>query len=526
MLESAEAAMGRDEIVERLVRLGGVDAVDVMLGEKIQKGGGLLGLFVSRAFRHGHMAVRVGDEIVPSVLSVFSDDGTAVVDAELEGCIVGWLRREMGKRSGQLIFDGDVVALPYAYGLEEALAREVRRISEADPFVKADGGTVDELVNEGQRAAIMAGMDTSLCCVTGGPGTGKTYTAGVFLRVLARACRVRPLRVAAVAPTGRAVQALASSMARMGGEAVAVDARTIHSLVGQRGGAFLPYHVVIVDEGSMIGSALMLKMLERCACGTRVLILGDADQLPSIDPGQPFFELLKAKSVPRASLTGCQRTASASLLALAEGIRSGESQSFDRVVGGDVSFVDCQCDGDWKRAEADIEREVLSVWRSEMSLDAARLQVRTTALLTPSRKGYWGADRLNEHMGWQKVYTPVVCTKNSHHLGVMNGDIGVLERKEPYDHVHFQHGTIPSVLVPRMERSFAMTVHKSQGGEFDRVVLVIPPGALVDRRLLYTASTRAKKRLTIIGRKEDVTRAIEHKGERLSLLAHKLCTQP
>jgi exodeoxyribonuclease V alpha subunit len=180
-------------------------------------------------------------------------------------------------------------------------------------------------------------------------------------------------------------------------------------------------------------------------------------------------------------------------------------------------------DEDWSKVEATIDREVVEPWKKGISLDDARMYLRKTALLTPCRKGYWGTDSMNARAFQRHMaFVPVVSTKNSYQLGVMNGDVGVLERCSPFDQIHFQHCTVPEVLLPRCEKAFAMTVHKSQGGEFGTVVIIIPPGILVDRRLLYTAVTRAKERLLLVGQRSDLMNAIGRKQERVSMLQFRL----
>jgi exodeoxyribonuclease V alpha subunit len=523
--------MNDDPLLATMVSLRCVDSFDLMLGQKIQDGC-WLGVYVSRAFRQGHMAVKVGEQVSPSVRGVFSNDGIPMIDEVAGRYIEKRLKEELVLLSGQLVVEGEMVALPYAHAVEVRLAREVERLSTAAPFIQVKNVEVEDGLNEGQKAAVLGAMDAALCLVTGGPGTGKTYTAGLFLKALEKASCVRPLRVAVAAPTGRAVQTLFASMAKVIGGKVSLEARTIHSLTSKSQGTFLPYHIVIVDESSMIGSDLMLKLLQSLASGTRVMMLGDADQLPSVDPGQPFFELLKAAQggvIRHFSLQRCHRTTSKELLEIAACICHGDCRGFEeRLVGksDDVTFVECGERNDWKRAESIVEREVIAPWCGELSMENAVGLLRKTTLLTSCRGGYWGTDSVNSRAGRQKIFTPVVSTKNSHHLGVMNGDLGVLERHPTCDQVHFPHCTVPSVLLPRVERAFAMTVHKSQGGEFDTVAVVVPPGALVDRRLLYTAITRAKRRLLIIGQKGDVVGAVGRREERMSTLATRIQLNP
>jgi exodeoxyribonuclease V alpha subunit len=518
--------MDVEPLLKIIMARRGIDAFDLMLGQKIQQGNGCwLGVYISRAFRQGHMAVSIGGSLFPAVRGVFSDDGVPVLDGEEEKAIEQRIRHERMDLPRQLTSEGDMVALPYAHAVEVRLAKEVKRLSAALPYIQVESlGSVENL-NEGQRAAVIGSKDASFCLVTGGPGTGKTHTAGVFLRALANGSKIRPLRVAVVAPTGRAVQTLFASISKNLEDEVALEAKTIHSLVCSASKTYLPYHAVIIDEGSMIGSDLMLRLLQRLHTGTRVMILGDPDQLPSVDPGQPFFELLKAAEggvIRHFALHGSQRTTSKNLLEIASCVRRGDCEAFEGWLLGkksDISFIECKSSDDWKKVETIIDREVIAPWRRELSMEEAVALLRQSAFLTPCRRGYWGTESVNERAGRQKAFTPVVCTKNSHHLGVMNGDLGVLQRGLPFDKIHFHHCTVPTVLLPRLEKAFAMTVHKSQGGEFRTVAVLIPPRALLDRRLLYTAITRAKERLVIIGQKEDVIGAVARKEDRLSALA-------
>ena len=563
--------MERELLWIHMMKHGCFDAFDVMMGRQAQNGkAGWLGVYVSKAFRQGHMAVQIGETFFPKVADVFSDEGIYSIDADQEKYIEMCLKDEVKNASGQLVREDEIIYLPIAHGLETQLASEIRRLCAARPFVQKKIEIIEESVNEDQRAAIMGAASSAVCLITGGPGTGKTYTAGVYLRslmclsenscrsnasksldasdcvstvvesrefscsqsdrnfqegALASAFDVHPLRVAIVAPTGRAVQTLFSSIKKRTGDKIVLEAKTIHSLIANAQRTFLPYHVVIVDECSMIGSDLMLKLLRSLASGTQLLMLGDPDQLPSIEPGQPFFELLKAADkgyIRHFSLRQCQRTASEALLQMARSLREENVQEFEEMLATkseDVECIDCRSPEDWKCAERLIDAEVIAPWNNIVSVEQALLQLRTTTCLTPTRKGYWGTQTINKRRGKRLSYLPVVNAKNRYQLDVMNGDMGVLESFSSGDQIHFHHCTVPAVLLLKVEVAFAMTVHKSQGGEFDTVVVIIPPHAIPDRRLLYTAVTREKKRLILIGQKEDMVRAARCKKERLSTLS-------
>lgn len=526
-----------DPLMATLCARGHIDAFDMMLSRKIQKKtSSWLGIYVSRAFRQGHMAVTIGDQkLFPTVERVFVEDGVSSLEARDAEAITQNIRAELAAGSfgsDQLIVEGQSIALPRAHAVEDQLARHMVRLVTCAPFVQVQSSFFDESLNSAQRAAVDGAMKTAVCLITGGPGTGKTYTAGVFLKSLLCQVIVKPLRVALLAPTGRAVQNLENSIRRMVEDdgSLVVEAKTIHSVVASSK-SYLPYHLVIIDECSMIDSDMMVQLLQRLHSGTRVMMLGDPDQLPSIDPGQPFFDFLKVanegKKICHYSLTECRRTASQELLELSSLVRSGDGDRFSEWFGskdeGDVRCVACVTQEDWQRAETIIENEIVLPWGQERSLHDSLDQLRKATLLTTGRRGPLGTETINARACKnQGIFSPVLCVKNSYQLGVMNGDIGIHERHG--DLIHFHHCSVPAVLCPRVERAYAMTVHKSQGSEFDTVVVVVPPGALFDRRLIYTAMTRAKRRVVLIGQRKDFLQAMGHCDERMSTLARRLRT--
>ena len=502
---------------------------DVMLGQSLQQEGGLLGAFVAKAFRMGHMAVRrTGGRLLPSVQEVFTDDNSIALDNEMAQRIHQAIFQEIDQqKTGHLIVEEDWISLPKARAIETDLAKQIVRLSTAAPSTPACQAAPDATLNEEQRAAIDGALRHTLCSITGGPGTGKTYTAGRLLQALASSYPA--LRIALAAPTGRAVQTLEASIRSVLGDApsIAIDARTVHSLV-LGPSSFLPYHIVVIDESSMIDSQMMLSLTQRLHDGTRVVFLGDPGQLPSIEPGQPFFDLLAVSGLHQIghyTLNTSRRTSSADLLTFASIIRQGDREGARHWLSEPtegVRFINCASADDWTKAYAAIDEMAVQPWKERMSLLEAQELQRKTIVLTPTRKGI-GSDEINHRaQGAAGPFCPVINLQNSYHLGVMNGDLGILERQHNMDYIHFHHSTIPAILCPKFERAFAVTVHKSQGSEFDRVVLLLPPRAVIDRKLLYTAVTRAKKQVVIMGSQEDVLNAVGQCHERISTLPMRL----
>jgi exodeoxyribonuclease V alpha subunit len=532
-------------LLSHLLERGSVSAFDLMLGKSLQSAHSsdvesvelperLLGVYAAKAFRLGHMAIRwTGSRLQPAPQEVFTADGISVLDDETTKQIDQAIRRELqAQEFGRLIVEGEWIALPQAHAVEISLAKELVRLSRAPCATPVGHIPPDKTLNEGQQAVAGGAVHHALCSITGGPGTGKTYTAGRLLHALSSALSPASLRVALAAPTGRAVQTLEASIRSVLANipSITIDAKTIHSLVlGPP--TLLPYHMVIVDECSMIDSQMMLKLVQRLHDGTRVVLLGDPGQLPSIDPGQPFFDLLTAaqgqQHIGHFTLNTCQRTASTDMLEFAQLVRQGDREQLrmwlDSPLRNDVQFVDCTTPDEWAHAYATIDEVSVRPWRSDMALKEAKEQQKKMTVLTPTRKGPLGSDEMNRRAkGHHEKFCPVISLQNSYQLGVMNGDLGVLERHPVMDQIHFHHCTVPAVLCPRIEQAFAMTVHKSQGSEFERVVLLLPPRALIDRRLLYTAITRAKRQVVIMGSKEDFLNAVNRCEERVTTLSMRL----
>jgi len=503
--------MSCDELVERFLAQGRIDHFDCMLAKKIAaERVSWLALWVIRAFRFGITSPEVGEKLVPSPLSLFVDEQFIPPSEKECEVIEESIREEFASFSFDgLIVEPPFVFLAYGYAVEKALSSNVDRLSKALPFVSLNLPEGLEFVNNDQEQAIVQACGHTLFLITGGPGTGKTYTAGTYLRHVATTVS-HPLKVALVAPTGRAVQALENSISRFASGSISVRAHTIHSLIYPKRQSMLPFHLMIIDECSMIDSDLMCRLLERAHGGMRILMLGDVDQLPPIEPGRPFEKMLSKH--PSCILRKCQRTDVHDILDLASLIRGGEGEKVGEWLTArsspEVVFHDFKTLNQLSDFYQFVDKEVTSVWRGASSHNLFR--VKSSVCLTPIRRGPLGTEAINERVAGslqkQKVEPVVVC-RNAPNLHIMNGEMGLLKKGEEV--IIFSQGTIPSSLCPEVEKAYAMTVHKSQGSEFDTVLFVLPPRAYVDRRLLYTAVTRAKKRLVIVADIDDLVKAVD-----------------
>ncbi|WP_068402599.1 exodeoxyribonuclease V subunit alpha, partial [Kribbia dieselivorans] len=391
--------------------------------------------------------------------------------------------------------------------------------------------------------------------LTGGPGTGKTRTIATVLRSL-RFADGREPRVALAAPTGKAAARMNESLAAQLGDGAFDPATTIHRLLGslpQSSTRFrhharnpLPHDIVIVDEASMVGLGLMARLVEALSPATRLLLVGDPDQLASVEAGTVLADLVRGLG-PRGDvveLTENLRSVPA-IQSLAQAVRAGDGAAALAVLdsgSSEISFVD---------TDAPALGEVAGVFEQARALRSAAIagdaegaltRLGQARLLCGRRTGPHGVRRWNRlieqaladeapEVAYQPLYLgrPIIITRNDHGLGVANGDTGVIVRGvdgRPVAAVQTGRGVklfAPGRLA-HVETMHAMTVHKAQGSEADDVTVIVPAlgSRLLTRELLYTATTRARARLTIIGSREAVAAAVETPIERSSALTERL----
>jgi len=356
-------------------------------------------------------------------------------------------------------------------------------------------------LEEKQRSALLLGFENMFTLFTGGPGTGKTFTASCFIRLLA-AARDKPLKVAIAAPTGKAAAHLESALRSQGPieKSLKCESSTLHRLLRLQPGMqrlqsswTIDADLVVVDEASMLDASLLVHLLNAMGPKTRLLLLGDPDQLPPVEGGALFADLAELFG---QKLTRSIRIGSGGLLDVSNGIREGKIVQSEAV--------------EW----IEIKDHNLLIEKLPNPMSAIEpiqpKEDKTFRLLCALRQGPFGSDALNQAIlahyekecrDGQWLTIPIMIAQNDPKQQLYNGTTGVLVRKanEKKAFAYFE-GTrkMAESELPRYEIAFCLSVHKSQGSEYEEVALLFPPGSeAFGREALYTGVTRAKKRATV-----------------------------
>ena len=402
-------------------------------------------------------------------------------------------------------------------------------------------------LDEHQVQAVKEAVRNGLLVITGGPGTGKTTTINTIIRYF----EMEGMDIFLAAPTGRAAKRMS--------ETTGFEARTIHRMLELNGGMEgsagfernetnpLETDLVIIDEMSMVDITLMNSLLKAIAPGTRLILVGDINQLPSVGPGSVLKDIIQSEAFNVVMLTKIFRQASTSdIIVNAHKINRGEEVSLDNK-SMDFFFL--------KRYEADIIiNVVLQLVKQKLPkfVDATPYDIQ---VLTPMRKGLLGVERLNGIL--QQYLNPpdkskrekehgdmvfregdkVMQTKNNYQLeweictkfgltvdkgmGIFNGDMGIITEINDFAEtmtVEFDEGRKVEYsykLLDELELAYAITIHKSQGSEYPAVVipLLSGPSMLMNRNLLYTAVTRARKCVTLVGNDATFNQMIQNTSQ-------------
>lgn len=451
-----------------------------------------------------------------------------------------------------------------------------------------------------QKVAVAVALTRKFAIISGGPGTGKTTTVA---KILAGILLTQPgARIVTAAPTGKAASRLTESLSlaieQLNFQSLNIDreAVTLHRLLGARSDnlSFIyhkknPLHidVLVIDEASMVDLNMMARVIDALPNSARLILLGDKDQLSSVEAGAVFGDLCEfiesGYSASRASelseltdyaIPSHQQTSitiadslcllqksyrfddSSGIGLLATAVKEGKHQQVKKLlVAGtypDIAYHRCSTASEYEAVILDSVKQYqvyLSAITAETVPDAAHILALYAKyrLLCALREGMFGVTGLNKQIEsvlqknklielnnnevWY-VGRPVMILRNSASLGLYNGDIGIALRSDKKGgklrvYFPFPDGTIKGFSpfrLPQHETAYVMTVHKSQGSEFDNVNIILPVdySPLLNRSLLYTAITRAKKTVSIYATDSILTKAVKTQTERQSGLVDRL----
>lgn len=355
---------------------------------------------------------------------------------------------------------------------------------------------------ETQKKAVHLVSENSLTLITGGPGTGKSHVIVHIVKTLSSICRVL-----VAAPTGRAVSHIAERL-----QETSATFSTLHALLPPHFEEPIDADCIIVDESSMVDLCFFSRLCARIAKGTRLVLVGDKDQLPPIGSGSIFADLLDIPDIPSVILDQSMRFEENEILHYAHAIQQGKSGV----------LID-------KLTDFDLHSIITSVYPQPSSIepDAELLfqSIRKACILSCLRAGPMGVDTCNHiALSFMKKQAngnlfwaaPIVIVRNSSPL--YNGDMGIMihQGETPINAI-FKTGRLPAYRLPPFEYAYALSVHKSQGCEYDNVFLLIPPGSEVfGKQALYTAVTRAKKHITLHGHAEALSAMLQTSSRRQS----------
>lgn len=511
---------------------------------------GILDYIDHKAIYNGDLCVKKSDILIglESYLNTFNVFSTKLSEEEIETALEG-LKEEL-----HIVEETNCLGIKFIYlkvwnvienGIVKSLKtliktpRNIKNIDKVDDFL-LDFNKKGLVLDKKQEDAVYMALTNNISILTGLPGTGKTQTTSAIVKCIKY---IYPkAKITLLAPTGKA----SNRMTELIGE----KASTIHR--GLKLHCFdvnaeiepLNSDFVIIDESSMIDAYIFYKLIQAIEVGTKVLLIGDVNQLPSVGAGLILRDLIDSNVISTTKLTKIFRQAETSDIVLKS----------HQIVNGnaDISLTTNKCSNFifWK--EEDVIKANKKVLASvDRLIDGYGYNISDICILTPMRKGALGTEELNVILQ-EKLNPPatnkmeyknfrvgdrVLQTENNYELDVFNGDIGTIsdifyEIDDGIEQITFKIDfmgkeiTYKKQNISQLELAYAMTIHKSQGSEFKAVIMPIHTicKVLLSRNLLYTGITRAKEKLIVIGQEEAIRYAINNNEiiERQSLLLEKI----
>ncbi len=599
---------------DTLVQHGILSSIDLAFAAMIQRIDGgddpwvaIAAGLVSRTAADGHVCLDL-EAVVRDGFPVADGGRRIPVDISLERWRQALTESSVVGVEGQnypMILDGNNLYLQRYWNYETSVADSILTRCQSDSAIGGhleddampDVGMPGEHRDPDQVRAVLAALNSKFTVISGGPGTGKTTTIARIIVALRRMEPNKAPRIMLAAPTGKAAarmhEALVQSMDHvMKGQNPEkqndpIEAKTLHRLLkivpGQNSYRYasqrpLAADVIIVDEASMIDLALMAKLIEAAAPHAKLILVGDKDQLSSVEAGSVMGDICAGVSTEKANDASSKHGAgnaaglSEHIVVLNKNYRFSADSGIDElgraINSGDSGEVMTLLQEPGKRhidfrpltsfsdMEDNLSRLVMEgiapIFSTEDPLEGMAALGRIK-ILTPLRKGPFGVETINRMVeavlrrnrvivsvpGWGTQWyagRPVIMNRNDYFHHLFNGDVGItiVERIDGMQQVRvgFADGRgkiryLAPEQLPDHQTVYAMSVHKSQGTEFQKVVLILPDRdlPLMTRELIYTAVTRARQRVEIWGRQEILSAAVERRLHRVSGLKKKLWPQ-
>ena len=460
---------------------------------------------------------------------------------ELLGCSDELLRSQIDPliESSQIERHGEFFYLPHLRAAEQSIAASVKALAASTatyPPIDEDAAlawvmkkTVTELA-ESQQRAVREALRQRLLIITGGPGVGKTTILRSILLIL----QSKQVKLVLAAPTGRAAKRLS--------ESTGLEAKTLHRLLeyqgdgdwGRHRGKPLVGDLFVVDEASMIDAPLMAQFLSALPQGAHLLIVGDADQLPSVGPGMVLHDLIASGAVPCVQLTEIFRQAASSrIITSAHAINRGQVPDLKPASRSDFFFLEAS-------EPEEICDLIVQLAHTRLPAKYGFDPIADIQVLTPMNRNLLGTASLNHSLQLAlnppnevkfeierfqttfRVGDKVIQTHNNYDKEVFNGDIGhitAIDADPVKLHVRFDAQRLveyePGEL-DELQLAYALTIHKSQGSEFPCVIIPVSTQhfVLLERSLIYTAITRAKKLCILVGDERALSLAVSKQESR------------
>ena len=446
----------------------------------------------------------------------------------------------------------ELIFRPRFYKAEQRIAENIYRILNSDAYTVFEGESslieeqqrkVGLQLDPAQKEAVEAALKHKVLIITGGPGTGKTTIVRFMLGIM----RPRIPSIGLAAPTGRAAKRITETTGSV--------AYTIHRLLEASNIGFqrdrenpLEQELLILDETSMIDTLLMDNFLEAVPSASRLILVGDVDQLPSVGAGSVLLDLIESGTIPVVRLDHIFRQAADSFITVnAHQVRRGKALNFSAL--GHKKDVNQELLDFYFIKESNSEKIVEKILLMSTERIPQRFELdpmMDIQVLTPMHRGVTGSINLNrklqermnpdakglEHREqWFRIGDKVMQQQNDYEKQVFNGDLGRIvncDSKTKELHVKFEHGIVQyqSKELDQLSLAYAITVHKSQGSEYSAVIIPMTTHhyMMLQRNLLYTAITRGKQLVVLIGTEVAISKAVENECsmQRFTGLQHQL----